>query len=248
MKIYASKREYPSYEDYVNSGKFTKEQLAVLENAFTQNYKNITPKKISIIANPEFSPEQMYAVLIAFATLPVSAVLSFADPAYSVDHMKYACAGYEFTVSDKVLDLIDSCPISYAVKLEILRQYIDNDWDYDLLYLYLGHNYPTNFIEGASFWIGSNAGDDLLYIINKYPAAFDGLSANFIEDIGEGIENIYWDFNFRDELSQSNFSEEQVKVILSAVYHLYWGDISVETLNQLMDSTLTPDEMRQILN
>ena len=248
MKIYASKREYPTYEDYANSGRFTSKQLAVLENAFTQNYKNITPKKISIIANPEFSPEQMYVILQALATLPVSVVLSFADPTYSVDHMKYICTGYEFAVSDKVLDLIDSCSISYAVKFDILSQFLDSNWDYDLLYLYLGHDYPANFIEGASFWIDSNAGDVLLYLIDTYPNVFDGISAGAIEDIGEVIEEFYWEFNFMSELSQADLSVEQMRVVVSALHQIYLHKVPVGVLPKLLDSTLSLDEMRQLLS
>lgn len=84
MKILASK-QYPTYEDYVASGKFDDDQLIVLRRAFED--KNLSPRAIRFIANPQYSRLQMQTLLVACDHFPLAQVALAADPQFSAPQM-----------------------------------------------------------------------------------------------------------------------------------------------------------------
>lgn len=83
MKILAS-RQYPTYANYRDSGEFTSDQLRILRSACEDN---ISDKKLSVLANPEYSPEQMQQIRSALHYLPLSVVLVGGDPRLSPKQM-----------------------------------------------------------------------------------------------------------------------------------------------------------------
>lgn len=102
MKILASTREYPTYEEYEASGKFDMDQLGNIRLAFRNNF---SPKQISILANPEFSADQM-AVLSYWMSMgiPLRRVVLMANPELSVDQMEVlSYYAHREDVSDEVL-------------------------------------------------------------------------------------------------------------------------------------------------
>lgn len=86
MKIMASKREYPTYDDYAASGKFSMGQLTILKLAFSMGEP---PKLISLLANPEFTEAQMNSIFYAIDLKVSLRELSlYADPSFSTEQME----------------------------------------------------------------------------------------------------------------------------------------------------------------
>ena len=100
MYIRGSSQTYPTYEEYENSGKYNKKQLLAIEKAF--QYR-LSPKAISILANPMFNYDQMRQIFGAFfggamgmygdvddyhwPTLNIRQILIFADPKFDAHQM-----------------------------------------------------------------------------------------------------------------------------------------------------------------
>lgn len=84
MKILAS-RQYPTIDDYENSGEFDAEQLKLIRKAF--DLKWMTPKKIKFIANPEYTADQMAQLMAACGVFTLPELTLVADPKFTSSQM-----------------------------------------------------------------------------------------------------------------------------------------------------------------
>lgn len=87
MKILASTREFPTYSDYLASMDFTASQLQEISYGFRGG---LSPKKMSIIANPKLQAEQM-AILIGdlLGDISFNTVLLYASPEFNLRQTEY---------------------------------------------------------------------------------------------------------------------------------------------------------------
>ena len=87
MKILASKREYPTLQEYLGSGEFDLNQRGILAKAFAAG---ISPKKLAVLANPEFDARQMIEIYSGFVNynLSIADVLMYANPELDYQQME----------------------------------------------------------------------------------------------------------------------------------------------------------------
>ena len=86
MKILASTRVYETYEDYAASGKFDAGQLKQIFWGFS---KGLSPKSISLYADPAFNHAQMECIYMALSRgAPRRLVTFMADPRFDVNQMR----------------------------------------------------------------------------------------------------------------------------------------------------------------
>lgn len=102
MKIMAGTRHYPTLQEYLNTGNFDLNQRGIIASLF--NY-GLSPKKISIIANPEFDARQMLELRDGFLTykLSISDVLLYANPALNYRQMEFI----KHCISSKTLSTVE---------------------------------------------------------------------------------------------------------------------------------------------
>lgn len=144
MYILASKREYPTLQDYVDSGKFDLNQYGVIRSAFNAG---LTPKQISVFADPVFDVWQMVSMSDAFIDgFTIGQVSVIADPRFSAQQMDCIkdVMGYPRTTPEDIslianpeysLEQMSGIAGGIASDLsgERLKQYVDiiteDDWD-----------------------------------------------------------------------------------------------------------------------
>lgn len=242
MKILASKREYPTLQDYVESGLFNKEQLEELMYAFGSN---LSPKKVLMLADPKFDAYQMSFLRRALIDYPVSKVAPYADPCFNIDQMRFWNIKYTQNVSDEIADLIESSKVSDRTKYNIIYSVVDLGVNVEDLRPYLASGCSVSFLEGISPWIGSAAGDIVLNLYKQYPEAFTDRQSDDIDGIASGVD--VSSSHIQNQLTSCKWSSEQMSVLLDALYAVYFGDKSAVTLEMMLDPNLSADDMRHIL-
>lgn len=122
MYIRGSSRTYPTYEEYEKSGKFSSGQLYWILKGFNIN---LTPRDISLYAQPEFTPDQMEEIYDGFnCELDFRDILLYARPEFDGDQMneiKMGIWSYELD-HDQVLRYAD--PAYGADQMNVIRNII----------------------------------------------------------------------------------------------------------------------------
>lgn len=242
MKILASSREYPTYKDYVESGLFNKEQLEDLMYAFGAN---LSPKKVSMLADPKFDVPQMAFLRRALTDYPISKVAPYADPCFNIDQMRFWNIKYTQNVSDEIADLIESSKVSDRTKYNIIYNVAAWGMNIEDLRPYLASDCSVSFLEGISPWIGSRAGAIVMNLYKQYPEAFTDRQSDDIEGIASGVDES--SSHIQNQLTSYKWSSEQMGMLLDTLYAVYFGDRSVVILEMMLDPHLSTDEMRRIL-
>lgn len=124
MKILASTRVYETYEDYAASGKFDAGQLKQIFWGFSNG---LSPKSISLYADPAFNHAQMECIYMTLSRGATRRLVTFmADPRFDVDQMRELKFCIEDNPPMEALDLVADPKFSAAQMHSIIAaMYMD---------------------------------------------------------------------------------------------------------------------------
>ena len=206
---------------------------------------NLSPKKVSMLADPKFDAPQMAFLRRELTDYPISKVAPYADPCFNIDQMRFWNIKYTQNVSDEIADLIESSKLSDSAKYSLMYNVVSWGMDIEDLRPYFASDCSVSFLEGISPWIGSGAGAIVLNLYKQYPEAFIGRQSDDIDGIANGVD--VSSSHIQNQLTSYNWSSEQMDMLLDALYAVYFGDKSAVTLEMMLDPNLSPDDMRHIL-
>lgn len=144
MKILASRHEM-TYEDYVESGRFTPDQLDAIQVGFNEE---LTPKEISVFAQPEYSVGQMAQICGGFYQgLTFREVLLFANPEFNADQMFIIRDDLEDHVAPFDTISLYAKPEFDVETMEMLHQAVVASIPHDEIKAIIEHNFSKTVLE-----------------------------------------------------------------------------------------------------
>ena len=243
MKILASKREYPTYEDYKASGEYSDSQLATIGRALEQG---VSPRAVSLLANPEFTPDQMEVILDGLVELPLGQVASYADPNNSYKYMRYMFRIYSENIPDEVISLVENYTSNEDLRYNLIRRYGNRCCDEDTLRRYLNPKYPEQFIFYLADQIGSDGADAVLTLYDKYPKVLEDSNIYLAYNLNNLFDELGFFDEFRDlphRLLHTELSDAQMAYILECIEMWDAGDLPLDLLYSFIDPNMSVEDM-----
>ena len=229
MKILASKREYPTLQEYLNTGNFDLNQRGILTKAFAAG---LSPKKVAVLANPEFDARQMIEIYSGFVNynLSVSEVLLYANPELDYRQMellKDFISNGTLPSADfiKVADPTYSISEMRAVYSALISGISEEDVD--------------TYIDIITNFRGLDA-SRAMAILDGF---IDGLSLDQIMLYATPMFGTHQMYQILAGFAEDNFSYDQVKLYANPIYQYYL----MRAIRGAMRKGATVEELSEIV-